>query len=122
MTPIEVGFLAVAVLSCAVSVLSAWRSVPSRLVSRVQNAEETAREALKLTEGFKNERIARQAEFDAFADRCEELLETASNKQRRAAASASRAARSQPAPGGPEAEPHNEEQLLANLRKLAGLH
>jgi hypothetical protein len=105
----------VTVLLAGVVVFQSFRTAPSRILNRLKTVEDIARSATELCERFQRERLERKAEFDAFAERCEELLETATTKQRRAAASASRAARKE------EGAPLTEEDLLTNLRRQAGM-
>lgn len=108
---------AVSLLLSGVTLFLILRSVPSRIISRLKTVEDIASGASALVEKFNRERVERAAEFEAFADRCEELLATASNKQRRAAASASRAQKREEE----QSQPLSEEDQLIALRRRAGL-
>jgi hypothetical protein len=120
--------LALSVLAVAGTVWLLRWSLPAQLVNWANSIDFRVRDAEKRVEKFNAEYLERRAAWDGFEDRCEEILASATSKQRRAAASLSRMEGKTPGGGEPqthtEAPPPggDEASTLAWARKRAGLN
>jgi len=122
---------AVTLLAVGWAIFEGYRTVPHRVLTACNELEQRVIAAEQIVGRFKAEYLERRAAQDAFEERVEELLASATSKQRRAAASLSRmegkgagsASGTPPSQSGalPDLSAVGEEAFLHALRQRAGI-